>query len=463
MEKVLMQKRKTLIVIAVVLILVAGAGYAVYGWLTARTDEPLEPTLETATVTQGDLIITADGSGELVPTTELELVFRTSGVLEEILVEVGDHVHENGPLARLETERLERAVAEADVELQIAQLELADIQSGPSDAELADAYAALRAAQVELELAQNAYEDTFDSNLDAAVDSRKVDFDWWVGYYQGQKAKYEEGHLSQADHDWAMAAMIDAEGRLNAAINQALTEQVQAENRMIQAQNEVTQVWEAVQLLQSEPLTDTLIRATLDVDQALLAREEALINLEAAQLDAPFDGIVMDIVVTVGARVGANTPILTLADLQDPLLRFWVEETDASSIAVGDPANIVFEAWPDDTLTGQVVRIDPVLVTVDGAPALQVWASLDLSDRDATLLSGMTADVEVVAAEARNALLIPVEALREMAPGQYVVFVVGVDGELETRPVTVGLADLINAEILTGLELGEVVSTGEVE
>jgi len=300
-------------------------------------------------------------------------------------------------------------------------------------------------------------------SLDAVVDSHKTQFDWWVGYYQGQKAKYEEGHLNQADHDWAMAAMIAAEGRWKEAINQTLTEEVQAKNRVDQAQNAVYQVWENLQILQSEPLTDTLVRAMLAVDQSLLAREKARADLEAAQLYAPFDGTVMDVAATVGEQVSTNTPILTLADLQEPLLRFWVEETDLNSVAMGNPVNVVFEALPDDTFAGEIVRIDPVLVTVDGTSAIQVWARLDPSSQEVDLLSGMTAEVEVMAAETQNALLVPVGALREMSPDQYAVFVVRPDGELEMRTVAVGLTDFTYAEILDGLELGDVVSVREAD
>jgi HlyD family secretion protein len=460
-----MKRRKTWIILIVVLLLAAGGGYVVYTrhFALALADEPPEPTLETATVTRGDIVITADGSGELVPATELELTFHTSGVLGEVLVEVGDQVQEEDVLARLETDDLERAIAEAGVELELARLDLAGVQEGPTDAELADAQAALRDAQVELTLAQDAYESTFNSNLDAIVDSRKADYDWWVGYYQGQKAKYEEGHLSQADHDWAMAAMITAEGQWQEAINQALAEETQTRSRVTQAQNGVHQAREALQLLESEPLTDTLTRAMLAVDQALLAHEEALADLEMAELYAPFDGVVMEVAAIVGEQVGANAPILTLADLQEPLLCFWVEETDMSSVVVGNLVNVVFEALPDAAFTGEIVRVDPVLVTVDNTSAVQVWASLDLGAQEVNLLSGMTAEVEVVVAEARNALLVPVEALREMSSGDYAVFFVKPDGELEMRPVEVGLMDFTYAEILDGLELGDVVSVGEAQ
>ncbi len=454
------KKRRIWIISIIALLFAAGGGYVAYARYFSLAEEPSEPTLETATVTQGDIVITAEGSGELVPAAEQELAFHTSGVLAEVLVEVGDQVQEDDVLARLETENLERALAEADVQVQLAQLDLAEVRDGPGDAELANARAALRDAQVELELAQDAHENTLDSNLNAIVDSRKVEFDWWVGYYQAQKAKYEEGHLSQADHDWAMNAMISAEGRWNEAVNDVLAEQAQAENRVTQAQNAVNQAWEDLQLLESEPLTDTLTRAELAADQALLAREKALANLEAALLYAPFSGTVMDFTATVGKQVGANSAILTLADMAQPLVRFWVEEADMSNVAVGKTANIVFEAFPDAVFVGEVVCVEPVLVTVDNTPAVQVWASFPSSSQEVNLLSGMTAEIEVIAAEARDALLVPVEALQEVSPGEYVVSVVKSDGELEMRPVEVGLMDFTNAEIIDGLELGDIVSVG---
>jgi multidrug efflux pump subunit AcrA (membrane-fusion protein) len=69
----------------------------------------------------------------------------------------------------------------------------------------------------------------------------------------------------------------------------------------------------------------------------------------------------------------------------------------------------------------------------------------------------MNVDIEVISAEARDVVLAPIQALREIGDGQYAVFVVQPDGELAMRPVEVGLRDAVNVEILSGLELGETV------
>ena len=74
----------------------------------------------------------------------------------------------------------------------------------------------------------------------------------------------------------------------------------------------------------------------------------------------------------------------------------------------------------------------------------------------------MTAAVDVIGGRAENVVLVPVEALREISPGQYAVFVME-NGAPVMRTVEVGLQDQISAEIKSGLNAGDVVTTGIVE
>jgi len=163
----------------------------------------------------------------------------------------------------------------------------------------------------------------------------------------------------------------------------------------------------------------------------------------------------------LGEIVSAS-PILEIAALDQPLVRFYMEENDLGKIAVGNPVIFTFDAYPEQTVQGEVIRLEPVLATVDGTPVVVAWASINADDGLA-LLSGMAAEVEVISGESKDTLLVPVQALRELSPGSYAVFVVQPDSELKLTPVTVGLKDFANAEILSGLKAGDVVSTGTVE
>ncbi len=447
--------------IAIIVVALIGSGYLAYTRTRgAQAQEPDEPALHTATVTRGNIVLTAGGSGELVPARELDLSFRTGGYLAEVLVETGDGVAEGDLLASLTTDELEQALAEAELELRIAQLELAEVRDGPSEVALVAAETRLRNAQLQLTGAYNAYQETAEATEDRTVEAAKESFDWWVGYYQAQKAKYEEGKISQADHDWAMAAMIKADEAWQRAINEAHIRRIRVGETLREAQEGVAQTQADLELLRSQPLTDTLMEAEMNVDEALLAREQALGDLEAANLRAPFHGTVMGVAVEAGARVGMNTTILTLAKMEEPQLRFWLEELDMSRVAVGNQVNVIFEALPDYAFTAVVVRVDPVLVTVGGTQAVRAQARLELGDHEVPLLSGMTAEVEVIGAEARNVLLVPVEALKETPDGSFLVTLVKPDGELEECEVEVGLRDPLYAEILSGLQLGDIVVIG---
>jgi HlyD family secretion protein len=265
-----------------------------------------------------------------------------------------------------------------------------------------------------------------------------------------------ENRVAQAEHNLAQAKedLADIETGADAsAVARMQTEVSQAEYNLAKAQ-------ETLDEMEAGPDPDDIEVAEANLISAQANLEEAEDALAAAELTAPFTGTLTTVDISVGDTVSSEKVVMALANLAEPQLRFWVEESDLSSVAVGNKVEIVFEALPDYTFPGEILSVDPALVSVGGTPAVQAYASIDLSAHPVSLLSGMNADVEIVAGEALNALLVPVQALRELGTDQYAVFVVGADGELEMRPVEVGLQDFVNAEIVSGLEAGEVVSTG---
>jgi len=454
-----MFRKKFFWIALVVLLALASGGYAYYSYVYRPSQEVTEQVITTAQVSQGDVVVSVSGSGTLSAASEVDLGFHSEGYLDEVLVEIGDHVQEGDVLARLKMDDLEVAVAEAEIEVRLAQLSLEEVLEGPTDAELANARAALQNAQVALAVAQYTYDSALNSDLDSAVRSRYIEYQWAVDRYWDAE---NGGDASQDDLEEAWGNRSEAEWRLGDVSQQAEMEELEAWNQLDQAQNNVYQALESFKLLQSEPTTDTVLRAELAADQALLALDDARDALEAAELRAPFDGTVVDVTAIPGERVGTAS-IITLADLEEPVLQFWVEESDMSSVVVGNRVEIIFEALPDDVFSGEVISVDPALVTVGNTLAVQAWASVDLDSHPAKLLGGMNAEIEIISAESRDTLLVPLQALRELGEGQYAVFVVQPDGEMALRPVEVGLMDFVNAEIISGLELGEIVSTGVEE
>jgi RND family efflux transporter MFP subunit len=199
------------------------------------------------------------------------------------------------------------------------------------------------------------------------------------------------------------------------------------------------------------------------LNQAKLNLQTAQNNLAYTSLNTPISGTVLSVSNSVGDTINAGNAFVTIADLSQSELTIYMDPLDYSNIEVGYPANVVFDALPNLTYTGKVTQISPQLVTVSGNSVVEGDVVLDSKQAAGvpalTLPLGVTASVDIIAAQANNVVLVPVQALHELSPNNYAVFVV-VNGKPTLKLVTVGLQDGTFAEIKTGLKAGDVVSTG---
>ncbi|MGB7095337.1 MAG: efflux RND transporter periplasmic adaptor subunit, partial [Anaerolineales bacterium] len=210
-----------------------------------------------------------------------------------------------------------------------------------------------------------------------------------------------------------------------------------------------------------DPTEVALAEANLANTHAKLAiarEDQAVVDLLA-----PLDGTIMSISASVGEAVGTNA-IIVMADLKQPVLEVYLDEADLDKVAVGFEVEVVFDSLPDDMFTGHVTEVSPSLQTVSNVDAVLAWVQLDAESfsKPQSLPVGSNASVDVIGGRTQNTVLVPVEAVREIGPDEYAVFVME-DGEPRLRIVTVGLMDYTSAEILTGLSAGEIVTTGVVE
>ena len=176
---------------------------------------------------------------------------------------------------------------------------------------------------------------------------------------------------------------------------------------------------------------------------------------------APIDGTILSVDAKVGDTVSTSA-IITMANLKNPELQVLVDESDMESVAVGYSIEVTFDALPNQTFTGKITGINPSLNSFQNVSALITTAQLDPFTDPAYLPVGMSASVEIISAKADNALLVPVEALRKLDTGKYGVFVMQ-NGEPVFKTVEVGIQDETYAEIKSGLNEGDVVTTGIAE
>lgn len=193
--------------------------------------------------------------------------------------------------------------------------------------------------------------------------------------------------------------------------------------------------------------------ARLQLNNAKLRYEEALLNLEFAEITAPISGVVMERMVELGDLVRANQELFQLAVLQPLLARINVPEKRMDRIRVGQEARLYIESLPHRVVTGHVRMINPGVDPRSGT----VKVTIEIPDTEQRLMPGMFASVRIITEQRPEALVMPRRALI-IETDDDDVFVVR-DGQAQRVPVTLGFAQGDHVEILDGLQAGEYVIT----
>jgi multidrug efflux pump subunit AcrA (membrane-fusion protein) len=467
------------IALGIIVLAVGGLSYYELVYLPSRT--AAEPALQTATVSQGTLVISATGSGTLIARKSVDLAFTTGGTVTEVNVKVSDEVKVGDLLAKIDDADARIQYAEAkrsladltsDAAIASAQSAVATAQGDVVDAvqhleydispsvmhwenEVTSAQQALKDAQAQaaasptdkdaqaaLEKAQAALENA-KTNLTGARDDYdryvKANFTYMVMDSQTHKKKKYVAEPTAADILSARASVAEAQAALKEAnwLYAALTGGDVPENA-----------------------TGTDLAA---LEQAKLNLETAQTELNGTQLTATIAGTVMSVDISVGDSVKSDATVISISDLSGPYLQVYLDESDWSNIKTDAEADVTFDILPDQTFKGTVTQVDPGLYTENGSSVVRAY--VEISGDEASGLSlplGTTATVDVIGAKAENAVLVPVDALHETSTGKYAVFVME-NGIPTLRTVEIGIQDTLYAEVKSGLEAGDIVTTGVTE
>ncbi|MBX3519303.1 MAG: efflux RND transporter periplasmic adaptor subunit [Xanthobacteraceae bacterium] len=197
--------------------------------------------------------------------------------------------------------------------------------------------------------------------------------------------------------------------------------------------------------------------------EATLAGDEA--NLNYTKIYAPQAGTVVDQIAFEGQTLNANqtAPIIVrVADLDVMTVWAQVAEADVPRITVGMPVYFTTLGMPDKRYSATVRQVLPTPQTVNDVILYNVLVDIPNKERD--LLPSMTAQVFFVLGSVKDALLVPVAALRPSQRDKD-AFIVRVleNGAVKVKRVSVGLQDRNLAEIKSGLKEGEQVIVGQVQ
>ncbi len=175
--------------------------------------------------------------------------------------------------------------------------------------------------------------------------------------------------------------------------------------------------------------------------------------VEGDTIYSPMKGTILSINVSEGEVVARTAALMTVANLDSMQVVISVDELDIDKIALDQTANITSDVYPDEEFTGKVSKISMEGNYSGGVTTYDVTIKLD--DRK-SLKSGMNVDVEILSDSRENVLTVPIEAVRKVK-GEYMVTVKDSSDNKTDVKVELGLATKDNAEIVSGLNEGDIL------
>jgi HlyD family secretion protein len=448
-----MMKRSMSRSLSALALILIGAGILFLGQLHGQLDAIVaaESTVQTAgslaqTIPVSATPVSAVGTIELI--SKRQVVLLTGGTIDEVAVEVGDTVKTGDLLIALQTQQLEWAVDQANIELENARLTLQqaseavdesdinlaeatllsaqenlalveagptkeqldaaksgaagawaayeELKAGPTQPQLTQLSAALKQAEITLQQAQREYDriawqpDAGSSSEGAALQSATI-------AYEAAKAEYDElvAPPTVSELQSALATAQTAQDELN----QLQKKPTPAE--LASARAEVATADAALAELNKGQDTEDIRMAELGVQSAQIALEQAKLDVSNARVLSPINGVVLAVNVEVGAQGTAGDVIAEIADVGKLRLVVNVEQKDIAQVQVGQAAEISVYGLSGQVYHGIVDKIAPRGESGTGSITFPV--TLRLTDETLTNLKpGMNATaVFVIDQEAR--------------------------------------------------------------
>lgn len=349
--------------------------------------------VETAIAQTGLVEDALEYTGTTEPIQLVSLRAQAEGRLLDLAVDVGDGVRRGEVLGQVDDRLLAALLSQEQAELAARQSEVAQ-----AEAEVSDIQAQVNQARVELQ--------------QAIADAERL---------QGLA---DQGAVTQQAAEQAQTARLAAEQLVRSAEERVRTRQ----QAVIAAQG----------------------RVAAQSATAAEVRQRRAFSL----LTAPLTGVVLERLKQPGDLVQPGEEVLKLGDFSAIKVRVQVSERELSTIRVGQTAQVRLDAFPDVSLTGEVVRVSPAA----DPTARLIPIELTVPNAGRRIGSGLLARVQFQSATAQR-VVVPETALEaagdEADSTLFVVEGTGETAKAVARSVQLGDRADGKVQVISGLQPGE--------
>jgi HlyD family secretion protein len=392
-----MKRVPRIVPIGIVLVVVAGLGYAGWTWWAAGRN--------------GADRIAASGRIEV---TEVNVSSKVTGRLT-MLTDEGTDVKQGQAIALLEGDDLQAQLRQARATQRSAEAKLAQarialrVEPTTAQSQVRQAEETLRASDERLRLLQagSRVQEIEEGRANARQAEARMDIARITrDRYQGLAA---DGAIAQHDFDRTESDLVAAEAALRATRERlGIIEEGARAEEIRAGRAERDRASAALESARAGLSSIDLRAQDVRVAEAALGEAQANVNrLEvlAAELRvfAPMDATVLTKATEIGEVVAAGKPLLLLGDLDHPWIKVYVPETALGKFRLGTPARIYVDSFPGQPFQGAVswiadqAEFTPKNVqTAEERVNLVYAVKIMIPNAQRKLKSGMPADAEIL-------------------------------------------------------------------
>lgn len=380
------------------LLLLAIAAVAVIAWGIVRKSRP--PVVNFGRVTRQTLVSTLPTNGKVEPYQWQAVRAETAGLVSRVPVHLGQSVAKGAVIAEMSDPALASDVEAAEARVAEARANLAALEEGGRSADQADIANSLAQARLDL-------------------DRERKEAETLTRLVQKQAATPMEAQAA-ADKVRQTEALISGLEKRRAAL---------------------------------------VAPTDVEASKARLADAEAALRLArqhsaSSIVRAPIAGEIYGLAVRPGDYLNPGDLITNLGRLDRVRVRVYVDEPLLGRVSRGEPVTITWEALPGKQWHGVVEQMPSSIETLGSRQVGEVVCTIENPGRE--LIPGNNVDAAIRTAVAENALVMPKEALRHDATGDY-VFVLKGDA-VERRVVKAGISTVNQLQVTDGLAEGDAVA-----
>ncbi len=495
--------KKKIIWTIIILLVVLPIGYKIF-----KGKNPADSIL-TDTVKRQNLKSTVLATGQVVSQTDLQLSFKTSGIVQRVNVKEGDKIKTGEILASLDQKDVSASLTSARGVLAQAEANYQKVLAGASSEDIALAQVTLDNAKSSLEitkkqqqvLVDNAYSALLNSGLSAQAGSGNVGSvtatitGTYTGKDQGvyriiinttgsglrfQVSGLETGEgpvditpqplgtkglylqfsstAVPSNNVWTVSVPNNQASTYVTNYNAYQSALQTKDSAVLTAQNTVASAQAALDLKRAQARPADVQAAEAQILSAQGQVQAAQAAWENTVIRAPADGTITQVDVKVGELAQALKEALILQDVGNLHVEADVSEANIASLKTEQVVDITFDALgPDRHFSGVVQTINPGATVVSGVVNYKVKASISNLPE---IKPGMTANMTILVSQKDNVLAVPQRAV--IANGGKKVRVID-DSKKKTYnevEVKIGMeADGGMVEIVSGLSEGQEVVT----